>query len=68
MSTGHRYGGAEAESAGLVDATATEDRLLAEAVERVAPLAGKDAPTLGAIKATMYAAAARALRHEQPQT
>lgn len=68
MSTGHRYGGAEAESAGLVDATAAEDRLLAEAVARVAPLAGKDAPTLGAIKATMYAAAARTLRHEQPQT
>lgn len=68
MSTGHRYGGPEAESAGLVDATAAEDRLLAEAVARVAPLAGKDAPTLGAIKATMYADAARALRHEQPQT
>lgn len=66
MATGHRYGGAEAEAAGLVDATATEDRLLADAVARVAPLAGKDAPTLGAIKATMYADAARALRHEQP--
>ncbi|WP_418058781.1 enoyl-CoA hydratase-related protein [Pimelobacter simplex] len=66
MATGHRYGGPEAEAAGLVDATAAEDRLLADAVARVAPLAGKDAPTLGAIKATMYADAARALRHEQP--
>ncbi|AIY17876.1 enoyl-CoA hydratase/isomerase family protein [Pimelobacter simplex] len=68
MATGRRYGGAEAEAIGLVDATATDDRLLADAVARVAPLAGKDAPTLGAIKSTMYADAARALRHEQPQT
>ncbi|MCL2615091.1 MAG: enoyl-CoA hydratase-related protein [Nocardioidaceae bacterium] len=65
MTTGRRYGGPDAEAAGIVDATASEDRVLADALALVAPLAGKDPSTLGAIKATMYADAAAALTQEQ---
>ncbi|KOS56531.1 enoyl-CoA hydratase-related protein [Rhodococcus rhodochrous] len=56
MTTGRRYGGLEAEAAGLVDRTAGEGGVLDAAVELVTPLAGKDPGTLGAIKSTMYAA------------
>ncbi|EME66418.1 enoyl-CoA hydratase/isomerase family protein [Rhodococcus ruber BKS 20-38] len=61
MTTGHRYGGLEAEAAGLVDRTAGEGGVLDAAVELVTPLAGKDPGTLGAIKSTMYAAVLDAL-------
>jgi enoyl-CoA hydratase/carnithine racemase len=54
MTTGRRYGGADAEVAGIVDAAVSEDRVLAEAVERAGALAAKHGPTLGAIKAGMY--------------
>ena len=56
MTTGRRYGGLEAEAAGLVDRTAGAGGVLDAAVELVTPLAGKDPGTLGAIKSTMYAA------------
>lgn len=55
MTTGHRFTGATALDAGLVDDIADEADLLATAIATVAPLAGKDPTTLGAIKATMYA-------------
>ena len=55
MTTGRRYGGEDAAAAGIVDATASEDEVLSAALAIVAPLAGKDPGTLGAIKATMYA-------------
>ena len=55
MSTGRRYGGEDALTAGLVDATATEGDLLETARARVAGLADKDPRTLCSIKATMYA-------------
>ncbi|AWG98266.1 enoyl-CoA hydratase-related protein [Rhodococcus ruber] len=61
MTTGRRYGGLEAEAAGLVDRTAGADGVLDAAVELVTLLAGKDPGTLGAIKSTMYAAAVDAL-------
>lgn len=61
MTTGHRYGGLEAEAAGLVDRTAGAGGVLDAAVELVTPLAGKDPGTLGAIKSTMYAAVVDAL-------
>ncbi|MEZ7240840.1 enoyl-CoA hydratase-related protein [Rhodococcus sp. GXMU-t2271] len=61
MTTGRRYGGLEAEAAGLVDRTAGEGGVLDAAVELVTPLAGKDPGTLGAIKSTMYAAVVDAL-------
>ena len=58
MTTGRRFGGAQALAAGLVDAVADEAGLLDAAVAMAAPLVGKDAATLGTIKSTMYAAAA----------
>lgn len=62
MTTGHRYGGAAAHAAGLVDGTATEDGLVAAALETLTPISGKDRGTLGAIKATMYTAVSAALQ------
>ncbi|MEA5366351.1 enoyl-CoA hydratase/isomerase family protein [Amycolatopsis sp., V23-08] len=62
MTTGRRFGGADALALGLVDETAPESDLVKVASERVAALAGKDPGTLGAIKATMFAPAVTALR------
>lgn len=62
MTTGRRYGGPEAFTAGLVDLAVPEAEVLTRAIELVRPLAGKDPGTLGAIKATMYAAAIAALQ------
>lgn len=62
MTTGSRFGGPQAEALGLVDATAALDDLRTAAVDRVAPLAGKDRGTLGAIKSTMFGPALTALR------
>jgi enoyl-CoA hydratase/carnithine racemase len=61
MTTGRRYGGTDALSAGIVDAVAHEDDVLSTAIELARPLAGKAGPTLGAIKARMYAEALAAL-------
>jgi enoyl-CoA hydratase/carnithine racemase len=57
MTTGRRYGGTDAAAAGIVDATAAEAGVLDAAVARAAELAGKASPTLGTIKARMYAPA-----------
>ncbi|UOZ11007.1 enoyl-CoA hydratase/isomerase family protein [Amycolatopsis sp. WQ 127309] len=62
MTTGRRFGGPDALALGLVDETAPEADLVTVASSRVAALAGKDRGTLGAIKATMFAPAATALR------
>ena len=62
MTTGRRYGGPEALTAGLVDLAVPEAEVLPQAIELMRPLAGKDSDTLGAIKATMYAAAIAALQ------
>jgi enoyl-CoA hydratase/carnithine racemase len=62
MTTGRRYGGADAEAIGLVTATASEDKVVSTAVDLVAPLKGKDPGTLQAIKSTMFADATAALR------
>ena len=61
MTTGRRFGGVEAAELGIVDATAGEGAVTAAAVELLRPLAGKDPGTLGAIKRTMFRAAAEAL-------
>jgi Delta3-Delta2-enoyl-CoA isomerase len=55
MTTGRRYGGADAATAGIVDEAVSEDAVLSAAVERARPLAAKAGPTLGAIKEQMYA-------------
>ncbi|TQM57866.1 enoyl-CoA hydratase-related protein [Humibacillus xanthopallidus] len=62
MTTGRRYSAAEALTAGLVDATAAFDDLVATASALVVDLAGKDRATLGKIKATMFADAVTALQ------
>lgn len=62
MTTGRRYAGPQAHQDGLVDATAALDKLHADAAGLVHPLAGKDRNTLGAIKNTMFAGVAEALR------
>lgn len=61
MTTGRRFGGEEAAEFGIVDATAPEAEVSAAATDLLRPLAGKDPGTLGAIKQTMFRAAARAL-------
>ncbi|OBG61738.1 enoyl-CoA hydratase-related protein [Mycobacterium sp. E3339] len=61
MTTGRRFGGQEAAEFGIVDATAAEGKVTAAATDLLRPLAGKDPGTLGAIKQTMFRAAARAL-------
>jgi Delta3-Delta2-enoyl-CoA isomerase len=65
MTTGRRYGGTDALSAGIVDAVAHEDDVLPSAVELARPLAGKAGPTLGTIKSRMYADALAALRDQE---
>ena len=62
MTTGRRYGGADAQAIGLVTATASEDKVTSTAIDLVTPLLGKDPGTLKAIKSTMFAGATAALR------
>ncbi len=62
MTMGRRYGGADALTAGIVQATAGEGEVLATAVEQAAGLSGKDAKTLGRIKERMYGDVAAVLR------
>lgn len=65
MTTGRRFGGADALQFGIVDATAAEDAVVDGAVGLLAPLGGKDGSTLGAIKRTMYGPAINALTSEE---
>ena len=68
MTTGRRYGGQEALTAGLVDLAVPEAEVVTQAIDLVRPLAGKDPGTLGAIKATMYAAETAALQQPSAVT
>jgi enoyl-CoA hydratase/carnithine racemase len=61
MTTGRRFGGTEAASIGIVDATAAEGAVTDAAVDLLRPLSGKNQQTLGAIKQTMFAQAVDAL-------
>jgi enoyl-CoA hydratase/carnithine racemase len=65
MTTGRRYGGVDAQAAGIVDHAVEEQRVLAQAVELAAGLAGKDPATLGAIKRRLYEAPLAALRDRE---
>ncbi|MBL7495297.1 enoyl-CoA hydratase/isomerase family protein [Frankia sp. CNm7] len=73
MVTGRRYGGAEALTAGIVDAVAAAGvadpadarrAVLAAALDLARPLAGKASPALGTIKSRLYADAVAALLAE----
>ncbi len=61
MTTGRRFGGADAADIGIVDATAGEGAVTAAATELLRPLGSKDPGTLGAIKQTMFGGAAQTL-------
>jgi enoyl-CoA hydratase/carnithine racemase len=61
MTTGRRFGGGDAASIGIVDATAAEGAVTDAAVDMLRPLSGKNQETLGAIKQTMFARAVDAL-------
>jgi enoyl-CoA hydratase/carnithine racemase len=62
MTTGRRYGGADALAAGIVDHAVPEQDVVPAALELARPLAAKAGPTLGTIKARMYPQALAALR------
>jgi enoyl-CoA hydratase/carnithine racemase len=61
MTTGRRYGGADAAAAGIVTAALDEGEVVAGAMERAQPLAAKAGATLGTIKARMFAGVVAAL-------
>ncbi|MEU2003221.1 enoyl-CoA hydratase/isomerase family protein [Rhodococcus sp. NPDC019627] len=60
--TGHRYGGAEAHAAGLVDDVAAEDVVLPRAIEHARGLAATRGRTLREIKTTLYSDVVASLR------
>ncbi|MDT0307412.1 enoyl-CoA hydratase-related protein [Streptomyces sp. DSM 44917] len=62
MVTARRYGGQDALDAGIVDRVAEEGAVLDTAVEIARAQLSKAGPTVGTIKARMYADALRALR------
>lgn len=62
MTTARRYGGEDARAAGIVEHAVAEDAVRDTAVELAAALTGKAGPTLGTIKARMYAPVLDALR------
>jgi enoyl-CoA hydratase/carnithine racemase len=62
MTTGRRFGGADAVARAIVDEAADEGQVLTLAVERAQALAGKAAPVLGSIKTELYAPVLSALR------
>jgi Delta3-Delta2-enoyl-CoA isomerase len=62
MTTGRRYGGIDAERAGIVDAAVAEQEVLPRALERAGALAGKDPATLRTIKQRLYSETLTALR------
>ncbi|WP_040337138.1 enoyl-CoA hydratase-related protein [Candidatus Blastococcus massiliensis] len=66
MTTGRRYGGAEAVADGIVDQAVAEDAVRSSALEIATGLAGKAGDTLGTIKARMYGPALDVLRSDAP--
>lgn len=62
MTTGRRYGGAEAAAAGIVDAAVEEEQVRAAALERAAVQASKGPDVLKKIKQRLYSEALSALR------
>jgi len=64
MLTGRRYGGGEAEGAGIVDEAAPDDQVLGRALARASALAGRSPVAIAAIKSGMYERALERLRGE----
>lgn len=65
MTTGRRYGGLDAQAAGIVEHAVEEQRVLAVAIELAGALAEKDPSTLGQIKRRLYEAPLAALRDRE---
>jgi enoyl-CoA hydratase/carnithine racemase len=65
MTTGRRYGGEDAQAAGIVDHAVAEADVVPRAVELAAALAGNDPATLATIKQRMYPGALALLRDPQ---
>jgi enoyl-CoA hydratase/carnithine racemase len=65
MTTGRRYGGLDAQTAGIVDHAVEQERVLPQAIELAAALAAKDPATMGAIKRRLYEAPLAALRDRE---
>jgi enoyl-CoA hydratase/carnithine racemase len=65
MTTGKRYGGQQALAAGIVEAVADADQVIAAAVELARPLAAKARPVRAQIKEGLYAETLAALRSGQ---
>ena len=65
MTTGRRYGGLDAQAAGIVEQAVEQEQVLPRAIELAAALAGKDPATLGAIKRRLYEAPLAALRDRE---
>jgi enoyl-CoA hydratase/carnithine racemase len=61
MTTGRRYGGADALAAAIVDRAVPESDVLADAIATATPLAGKAGEALGTIKSRLYAPVLSAL-------
>ncbi|GGQ49840.1 enoyl-CoA hydratase-related protein [Couchioplanes azureus] len=66
MTTAHRYGGAEAAAAGIVDQAVGEEAVLPTALALAETLTTKAGPTLGTIKARMFARVLETLRDADP--
>jgi Delta3-Delta2-enoyl-CoA isomerase len=66
MTTGRRFGGDDAAGVGIVDTTAAEDAVTAQAVNLLRPIGAKDQGTLGAIKRTMFVHAVDTLTADTP--
>ncbi len=64
MTTGRRYGGAEAQARGIVDRAVDPEAVRPEALALAASLAGKASPTLGTIKTRLYGPVLAALLDE----
>ncbi|MET9124223.1 enoyl-CoA hydratase-related protein [Streptomyces sp. NPDC004528] len=62
MITARRYGGSDAEAAGIVDRAVAEDAVRSAAVEIAGAQVGKAGVTLGTIKARLYGPALATLR------
>jgi Delta3-Delta2-enoyl-CoA isomerase len=62
MTTGRRYGGADAQTAGLVDEATVLENVLPTGMSRARALTGKNPRTLAAIKTQMYKGALDALQ------
>ena len=62
MLTGRRYGGPEAQEAGIVDDIAAEVDVMGRAIEHARALAGKDRNVVSAIKSEMYGEVVEKLR------